>query len=88
MSRTSVSFLRPALARRYPNLASSVCFSRQYSIHADHAAPSLQEIDASRLSIERTLTPKALTPPEELVFGRAFTGKNRFSPLSVCETNY
>ncbi|TKA81437.1 Branched-chain-amino-acid aminotransferase, mitochondrial [Cryomyces minteri] len=33
----------------------------------------LQKIDPSKLSISKTTTPKELTPPEELVFGRTFT---------------
>jgi len=49
---------------------------RWYSIHADHAALTTQEIDATRLSIQRTLKPKDLLPSEDLVFGRNFTGSS------------
>lgn len=52
----------------------SFTLQRQYSIHADHAALKVQDVDASRLSIHRSLEPKKLLPPEELVFGKNFTG--------------
>jgi hypothetical protein len=77
MSRSTLRLLRPQFARTIPRLSPStpsVCFTRSYSIHADHAAPRLQDIDPSHLRIERTLSPKQLCPPEELVFGREFTG--------------
>ncbi len=35
---------------------------------------TLQGIDFSKLSITKSTTPKELVPPEELVFGRTFTG--------------
>ncbi|KAI9775984.1 MAG: hypothetical protein M1839_000683 [Geoglossum umbratile] len=47
---------------------------RLYSIAAHAAsAAKVQDIDPSRLSITKTSAPKALVPPEELVFGRTFT---------------
>ena len=50
------------------------CRTRLYSIHADAAVgTSIQDIDASKLSITKTTAPKGLLPPEELVFGRNFT---------------
>lgn len=63
--RTS-STLRCLAAQRY---------RRAYSIQTDAApAPKLAEIDPLQLSVTKTTTPKQLTPPEELVFGRTFTG--------------
>ncbi|KAF2496258.1 branched-chain-amino-acid aminotransferase [Lophium mytilinum] len=47
---------------------------RAYSIHADASVgKNILDIDPSKLSIEKTTTPKTLLPPEELVFGRNFT---------------
>lgn len=55
---------------------------RFYSIHAEAAsAVKLAEIDPGRLSITKTTTPKALLPPEELVFGRTFTGIPRHATI-------
>lgn len=48
---------------------------RPYSIHADAASgKQLLDIDVSKLAITKTTSPKTLLPPEELVFGRTFTG--------------
>ena len=46
---------------------------RAYSARAG-AVRSLADIDASKLTITRTETPKALKKPEELKFGHNFTG--------------
>ncbi|KAK7193826.1 Mitochondrial branched-chain amino acid (BCAA) aminotransferase [Paraphaeosphaeria sporulosa] len=47
---------------------------RPYSIHADASVgTTIKDIEPSKLSITRTTTPKALLPPEELVFGRNFS---------------
>jgi len=47
---------------------------RLYSIQADDASdPRLKAVDPSRLSVQKTTTPKNLIPNEELVFGRSFT---------------
>lgn len=74
MSRTCLRLLQPRTTPRLSSVVpTSSLFTRQYSIHADHAAQRLQEMDPTRLSIQRTLEPKELTPPEELIFGRAFT---------------
>jgi branched-chain amino acid aminotransferase len=48
---------------------------RPYSIHADASVGStIKDIEPSKLSITTTTTPKALLPPEELIFGRNFSG--------------
>lgn len=49
--------------------------ARLYSIKADAASAStLKGIDPRKLSITKTSTPKKLSKPEDLVFGREFTG--------------
>ena len=49
---------------------------RWYSMKIDDASlENLPRIDPSKLSITKTVTPKELVPPEELVFGRTFTGR-------------
>lgn len=56
--------------------------SRLYSIQANAASDlKAQDIDPSKLSITKTTTPKQLVPPNELVFGRTFTGPPLFVPI-------
>ena len=48
---------------------------RLYAIEASDATDSrLQAIDASKVSIAKTTTPKDLVPNQDLVFGKYFTG--------------
>ena len=55
-------------------------WQRAYSIQTDASSlAKLPNIDPSKLSITETTTPKELIPPEELVFGRTFTGKSHES---------
>jgi branched-chain amino acid aminotransferase len=50
---------------------------RPYSIHADASVGNkIQDIDPTKLSITRTTSPKDLLPPEDLIFGRNFTGRS------------
>ncbi|PVI07081.1 branched-chain amino acid aminotransferase II [Periconia macrospinosa] len=58
-----------------PLAASLRCRSqRMYSIHADASVgTSITDIDPSKLSVTKTANPKALLPPDELIFGRNFT---------------
>jgi hypothetical protein len=71
LSSLSHRALRPAAAP----LSASLRCRRAYSIHADASVgTSIQEIDPSKLSITRTNAPKELLPPEELLFGRNFSG--------------
>lgn len=52
--------------------------SRQYSIKLQAAAtPKLAGLDSSKLQITKTTTPKTISKPEDLVFGREFTGTCR-----------
>jgi hypothetical protein len=56
--------------------------SRSYSIQAKAASTvKLQDIDPAKLSVTNTTTPKELVPPNELVFGRTFTGKFHFQNM-------
>ena len=55
-------FCNPIAQRRASNLAAP-----------DAADPRLRTVDASRLSITKTTTPKPIQANEELVFGRTFT---------------
>lgn len=49
--------------------------ARFYSIPAQAASSSkLRGLDASKLSISKTSSPKSLSKPEDLVFGQQFTG--------------
>lgn len=49
--------------------------SRFYSIKASAASASkLQGLDPKKLTITETTSPKSLSKPEDLVFGKTFTG--------------
>lgn len=48
---------------------------RTYSLRTGDASnEGLPGLDPSKLSITQTITPKDLVPPEQLIFGRNFTG--------------
>jgi hypothetical protein len=49
---------------------------RPYSV----AAHPLLDLNASTVTVEKTTSPKNLTPSEELVFGHTFTGELRPLP--------
>ena len=54
--------------------------ARQYSVHPEVASEiKLEDIDPSKLVVQRTAAPKKLMKSEDLVFGRNFTG-NGSSP--------
>ncbi|KAK0628913.1 aminotransferase [Bombardia bombarda] len=63
-SRTS----RPILSSSWQTIAAA----RQYSIKPA-TAPSTADIDPTKLTIEKTTSPKSLKKPEDLIFGRNFT---------------
>jgi branched-chain amino acid aminotransferase len=69
------------ISRRCRPSIAAVGHQRWYSIHADHAVSQLQDIDPTKLSITKTTTPKELTAPEDLVFGKYFTGLSSRSVL-------
>lgn len=66
--------------------------------YTTQAPAKLPDIDASKLTITRTQTPKALMKPEELVFGHNFTGtlsnrlrcfyfSSQLIALHICNSN-
>jgi branched-chain amino acid aminotransferase len=56
-------------------LSASLRCRRAYSIHADASVGAkIKDIDPTKLTITETTTPKDLLPPEELLFGRNFSG--------------
>jgi len=67
--RSAIPPCSALLAKRSPALAWQA--SRLYSAAA--ASPPLP-VDVSKLTIQKTEKPSELKKPEELVFGRTFTG--------------
>jgi len=65
--------IRPARAAILPSL-SSYRSRRWYSIEPEQNPLKLEELDPSKLQITRTTTAKELVPPQDLVFGRTFSG--------------
>ena len=60
-----------------PKIISQWHRRRPYSIQSqEEAIARLPDINPGALSITRTTTPKQILPPEELIFGRTFTGKH------------
>jgi branched-chain amino acid aminotransferase len=56
--------------------AANRLWQRSYSIKpVTKATPQLPGLDSSKLTITKTTTPKELIPPEQLVFGKTFTGE-------------
>lgn len=52
--------------------------ARFFSLKAEAASASKHHfLDASKLSITKTKSPKELSKPEDLVFGKEFTGASR-----------
>ena len=78
----SASFARTALraasacrSSRLPAYRAAAVAARFMSIKAEAASSAKhQALDASKLSITKTKSPKPLSKPEDLVFGREFTG--------------
>lgn len=70
------AFSRPATLRVLPaqTIASARLWQRSFSASAASAA-QLPGLDASKLTVTKTSTPKELTPPKDLVFGKTFTGR-------------
>lgn len=71
-------FPRPASARAASRTLRCLNVSKQrrsYALQANDATDlKLHSIDGTQLSITQSTTPKDLTPNDELVFGRYFTG--------------
>lgn len=75
MLRSPFPLLRSSLLRA----AVPHTVSRAYSAPAHRVA----ELDAGKLVVTKTQTPKAMLKPEELVFGRTFSGADPISPISL-----
>ncbi|KAL6857734.1 branched-chain-amino-acid transaminase bat2 [Amphichorda felina] len=61
-------------ATRAPRALPACYAARPFSVKADHASASKQRaLDPSKLQITKTKHPKALSKPEDLVFGKEFT---------------
>lgn len=62
-------------AARAPRFSTARQGPRMYSVKATSASKAkLQDIDPRKLQISKVAQPKALSKPEDLVFGRQFTG--------------
>jgi branched-chain amino acid aminotransferase len=58
--------------------------ARFYSLKATATSTSVQRpLEASRLSVEETKNPKTLSKPEDLVFGKEFTGEFLFILMDI-----
>jgi len=58
---------------------------RCYSIQSqEEELTRLPDINPKLLAISKTTTPKQVVPPEQLVFGRTFTGKREFMAQRQC----
>lgn len=61
--------------------AAAATAARQYSVKPQAASSSKPVgLDASKLTVEKTTSPGALEKPEDLVFGRKFTGTPLLPP--------
>ena len=75
--RASRSYLFLRSPCPFPKFIPQWHHRRPYSIQSqEEAIAQLPDINPSALSITRTTTPKQILPPEELIFGRNFTGKH------------
>lgn len=64
----------------------SPLWRRSYSIKPTSKAAELPGLDPAKLQITKTSTPKELTPNEELLFGKTFTGKLSYHSLYLILT--
>lgn len=63
-------------------ITSAQLWQRKFSASVT-AASQLTALDASKLTVTTTTTPKELTPNKDLVFGKTFTGMNTNSDLAM-----
>ncbi|KAF4458908.1 branched-chain amino acid aminotransferase cytosolic [Fusarium albosuccineum] len=80
--------MRPLLVRSALRSARAsslrLCLAQRFSIKAEAASAAKPVgLDPSRLTITKTSSPKGLSKPEDLVFGREFTGKKSSLAESV-----
>ena len=74
VSRIGLFTRRPCSSQKF--IPQRYC-QRPYSIQSqEEEIARLPDLDPGALSITRTSTPKHVRPPEELIFGRNFTGKH------------
>src|SRR5262249_41281708 len=73
LSRRRFTSLRSTYASTPPQLILGGC-RQWYSLYRQQNVEKLQKLDPTQLQITKTTTPKQLTPPQDLVFGRTFTG--------------
>lgn len=75
-------FLRAAPLLRSPQSSTPRLYldrsRRWYSLHPEQNTEKLQELDHTQLQISKCITPKQCPPPQDLVFGRTFTGTANF----------
>ena len=74
-----------AVSRALPlqTFATNRSWQRSFSV-TSAAASKLAGLDASKLTISKTTTPKEITSPKDLVFGKTFTGKSGVEGVNVC----
>ena len=78
--------MRNALLRstRTSTFAAASRGAQFYSIKAQAASAAKgQGLDPSKLTITETKSPKALSKPEDLVFGREFTGTSQHANTTM-----
>ena len=79
--------LRPSSAPKSTSIPPWRC-RRCYSIQTqEEELAKLPDINPDALEITTCATPKEITPPEQLVFGRAFTGKPHVTRSSSCHAH-
>ena len=67
---------RSSLSRTFLSAPRCLPLRASYAIPRTYSASTkpLADLDASKVTITKTASPKSLLPLEELVFGRTFTG--------------
>jgi branched-chain amino acid aminotransferase len=69
------------------NISASRTWQRAFSASTAPAS-QLPGLDASKLTITKTTTPKELMDSKDLVFGKYFTGKRNSALLSLPGTDW
>lgn len=65
----------------YQTTAAGRLWQRNFSATA--SAAQLAGLDASKLTVSKTQTPKELIPNKDLVFGKTFTGMRLYSVCRI-----
>lgn len=82
-SRKALTGLAVSRALPLQTFATNRSWQRSFSV-TSAAASQLAGLDASKLTISKTSTPKEITSPKDLVFGKTFTGKSGVEGVNVC----